>query len=1015
MAALAGIGILGGVALWWMLARGPIPIDMATPWLKSAIVENFGNQFHVDIGGTVLERDEHGRAAIRIRDVVVRDLAGAVIASTPKAEVGFSTGSLLGGHPRAESLNLVGAELAVRVEADGSISVSTGNEQRALATTPSLAVVDAGKAGALPAGMERMGDGKRTLQENFAAALAWLDSLSALGLDGGDLTEVGLKSGNLVVDDRRNGRQSRFENIHFSVTRPRAGVLEVQLGSEDADRPWRLTASVRPGASGLRSVELEAEKLLLKDVLLAMRVDGGRLDAEAPISGTLRADIGADGMPQYATGRINIGAGAFSDAGSPNARLAIDRAEVSLEWNGPQRSLTMPFQIVAGGTRMTSTMRAEAPRDASGSWAVNLGGGSIVLAPVDAGSDPLALNHVLMRGSLDPVAGRFNIEQAEVSGKGVSVAMSGGIDFSVPDPRLAIGLAARHLSSSNFKQLWPPFINPAVRTFVFERVAHGTLEEGEIATNAPISTITPGGPPIPDDGLSLQISTSGTSVKPFDGLPEIHDADLVVRIKGRYATVTLGRGGIDLSSGRRLTLANGVFEVPDTDVPSPPAKVRVRVDGPVAAAAELLTADRLKDAAAIPIDPATSRGNILGTINLGMPLGKEVKAETLTYAISADIANFAADKFLASQKVEAQILRATANNRGYQIKGDMRIGGVMPASVDLRHTNGDADAELRLTGTLDDTARARFSLDPSGTVAGPIPIKVTGRVALGNDQDSRLAIEADFTQTRIDQVIPGWTKPANRSARATMNYVGRGKALHFEDVAFDGGGASLRGTIDFDANGDFAAAVFPVFGLGEGDRANLKLERTPDNVYKVTLRGDAIDGRSFVHSSLSGSGEPRAKRSPGFDFDLDAKVGSVFGYKGEALRSFDMRLGRRAGIIRNLALNARFAGDGTLTGELRGRPGERQIVYLEFHRCRRAFPFHRHLFPDAGRANVDRNGPAHARGRPPGRLAGRARLLRQGRVRSRQCGRQRAQLQQRRPVLAHARRVYACTRENVDP
>ena len=75
MATLAGIGILGVVALWWMLARGPIPIDMATPWLKSAIVENLGNRFHVEIGGTVLERDEHGRAAIRIRDVVVRDLA----------------------------------------------------------------------------------------------------------------------------------------------------------------------------------------------------------------------------------------------------------------------------------------------------------------------------------------------------------------------------------------------------------------------------------------------------------------------------------------------------------------------------------------------------------------------------------------------------------------------------------------------------------------------------------------------------------------------------------------------------------------------------------------------------------------------------------------------------------------------------------------------------------------------------------------------------------------------------
>jgi len=35
-----------------------------------------------------------------------------------------------------------------------------------------------------------------------------VDSLGAFGLDGGDLTEVGLKSGNLVVDDHRNGQQS---------------------------------------------------------------------------------------------------------------------------------------------------------------------------------------------------------------------------------------------------------------------------------------------------------------------------------------------------------------------------------------------------------------------------------------------------------------------------------------------------------------------------------------------------------------------------------------------------------------------------------------------------------------------------------------------------------------------------------------------------------------------------------------------------------------------------------------
>jgi len=45
----------------------------------------------------------------------------------------------------------------------------------------------------------------------------------------------------------------------------------------------------------------------------------------------------------------------------------------------------------------------------------------------------------------------------------------------------------------------------------------------------------------------------------------------------------------------------------------------------VAAAAELLAWTRLKDAAGIPIDPATSRGNVLATVNLALPLAGEVQ------------------------------------------------------------------------------------------------------------------------------------------------------------------------------------------------------------------------------------------------------------------------------------------------------------------------------------------------------------------------------------------------------
>jgi len=44
-----------------------------------------------------------------------------------------------------------------------------------------------------------------------------------------------------------------------------------------------------------------------------------------------------------------------------------------------------------------------------------------------------------------------------------------------------------------------------------------------------------------------------------------------------------------------------------------------------------------------------------------------------------------------------------------------------------------------------------------------------------------------------------------RPARATFTYVGKGKTMRFDDVVFDGGGASMRGSLEFDPNGDLVA------------------------------------------------------------------------------------------------------------------------------------------------------------------------------------------------------------------
>ena len=119
-------------------AAGPISIDIATPLLSSAIEHTLGSRHRVEIGGTQIERDNSGRMSVRIRDMLVRDADGAVVAGAPKAEVAVSTTGLLMGSLHAKRVSLVGAELAVRIETDGQITISTGAERRPLAVTPAI-------------------------------------------------------------------------------------------------------------------------------------------------------------------------------------------------------------------------------------------------------------------------------------------------------------------------------------------------------------------------------------------------------------------------------------------------------------------------------------------------------------------------------------------------------------------------------------------------------------------------------------------------------------------------------------------------------------------------------------------------------------------------------------------------------------------------------------------------------------------------------------------------------------
>ncbi len=926
--------VVAGLGLWWRLASGPIEFDLATPWLKSAIEENFGGKHTVSVGGTQLERDENGRPSLRVRDVVVRAPDGTIVASAPKAEVGISGMGLLQGQVRARSLNLVGAEMAVRIETNGTVTVYAGANNRPIATaSPAPMPAPAAPEKNAPQSPLRAG------VADLTGLLAWIEGLGATGLDGHDLRELGLKNGNLIVDDHRSGKHWTFSRINVSLMRPHQGGLTFRLSSENPKRPWVLSAAMRPLDGGVRAIGLEARDVSLADILLALRFNESKIEANLPLSASVRAEVSSVGVLQRLQGQVVADRGDVIDHSEEGIIVPVDNADIRFSWEANQRALIIPFQVRSSGNQFTMRATLQAPADQSGIWQFNVTRGDSVIDPViltglgTRDAEGFAINRVAMHGRIDTLHQRIDLVQGDLGRVdtrplyNIGIALTGSLDFSGTEPHLAFGVACTRMPGSVLKRLWPIFANYPVRKWVEEHVFGGIVERVVIAGNAPLADFRHNGPPMHADGLSIDLETSGTTLHPLPTLPEIHDADLTLRVSGRHAVVSLGRGTVDVAGGRKLNVANGIFDVPDMHPKPAPTHTRFRIDGAVPAMAVVLSGEGMRDkVGALTLDPASTRGTVAARVTVDLEIATKMPTKPATYAITADLTNFTADKMLMSDKIEASSLRVTASNDGYQIKGNAKVNG-MPAVLDI-HKRKDSDAQLQLLAKLDDAARRKLGIKFGDSVSGTIPIKITGQIGEDSKNNS-FSVDADLTSVTIDNLLPGWLKPAGKPAHASYTMLKTAKSLRIDDLEIDGAGANVKGSIELDNSGEIVSANLPVFGISSGDKATLKADRGNDGVLHVAMSGDVYDGRNFVKSSLAGSKADKIPHKE-TDLDLDIKLGTVAGHNGETLRGLSLKLSRHAGHIRSFTMTSKIGRDTPLNGDLRLRASDNhQVIYIE--------------------------------------------------------------------------------------
>ncbi len=914
----AGVLLMAGL-VYGLFLFGILTVDMARPYVERALEARLGPGQTVQIGAISGERGIDGGMVLKASDIVVRDAAGETIVTAPRAEVEMQD-TLLPWLMRPQRVDLVGVSVTVRIDQQGTVAISTEGA-KPIEAMPAVAPAPAGTAGsATPAP-----GGPATSEASlFPLSLPVLATLARGfdkgGLDGGSLDQVGLKGGTLIVRSEASGRQWTFSDIDLSVSRREGGGMAFDMKSGGTDGPWSARADMGALVDGRRSFSLEVRDLAPRDLLIAAGKAADGIHATSPLSVDFTSDIDATGLVLAASGRLVAGAGELQFGHDDGGRMVIDEAVAAFHLDASRRQIVLEtLSTQAGPFALAVAGRITPPQTPDGVWRMEAEKSSASFAgggPHAEKEPPFVLDNNQIALSYDVAKKLVAIDKGVLRGASGGVDLGGSLDLGAAEPALGLKMVATPMSASALKRLWPVLAAPEVRKWVYDNVVSGDVQTAAISFLAPLSSIGNKLNPLPDDAMSIAITGTNGVFKAVPSMPLIRGADIAVHASGRASQVTATDAYMESPAGRRLNLPQGVFDVPDTTMEKPAAKVQFALEGPAAAAVELANLSPLHVSAEERLDPAMIQGNISSNAQVNVRLSDHIAPSDVDYAFDATLTDFGAEKVVMDQKLEDGTVKVFVTPVQTVLRGDGKISGA-PASFEYSRPS-EGNPTFTLAANLDDAARERLGLDLGG-MSGTMGVKLAGTIG---PKSKSVDVDIDLTGVRLVELVPGWSKPAGKAARLTAKATLTGKGTRLDDLVITGQGVNIRGTIDLDPKAALVSANLPTFQLSDGDKASVKAEMV-DGATKITVRGEVIEARAFLKSLMEAPVAGNRNEKPA-DIDLDVNLGVVVGNNGETMRQAVLKLSRRNGDLRAFSLGGLVGREGGVNGELlardRGRP-----------------------------------------------------------------------------------------------
>lgn len=946
--AFAGLLVLSLVALgvgYGRLNQGPVSLAFLVPTIEEAIDREIA-PLDVEIDDAVLLKDDDGSGvAFRLRNVRLLEADGSVVAQSPLAAVGLSGAALLSGRIAPGSVDFIGPQLLMSYDDKSGLALSfTRSAANGEALPPPRGVPK--RKAPVTQGLTETVVAKQPLRRSAApfrrldVTRTLADALERLREGGGTssyLTRFGVKNAAVVFD--HDGKKTTLQVPDFAINLEHRNRRSIILGSASvasSNGPWKLS---------FRTEQLDRRQRLLLTGLVqdfvptAFAADLPGFQAlkaiDVPVTAETKLDLSNTGQLISAEARVRIAAGHVTVPWEREHPMLLDEGDLRIRYLREEKRVEiLPSTLSWGGSELTvsgSFQPSESSPDGRPRWDFILNGDDSVLQADEFGLKRLAVDELRAEGQVEPQSGEVHIRRFLLRAGNASVDLAGTVIDAPGSPAVKLEGRISEMPGEILKQFWPKFLAAASREWVGKRISTGHVLGGTFKVDlgpGQFAAIDHGGD-IQPDAFRMDLAAKDLTVEYIPRMPPLSLPEAKLEISGRSLIINAGAGHVALQSGQMLGVQEGSFSIPDLRPKKPLGEIAFKANGPTAAVLDLLDHEPFGYVRKVGFKPAEIGGATDGGFRLVMPMKKDLHFSDMKLRGLARVENITSGANLGPYPVEGGTLDVNFSEEAIETRGDVLLKGVN-TQVHWQRIFGvpdDKQPDLRLSATLNETARARLGLDVNHMVKGDTPINLTiGQSAPGA---RTVRMQSDLTNARLLLSSMSWTKPAGKAATVQFDVVQKPEGdISLEGFRIAGDDIAVDGWILLDPKKKLKSFYFSDFSFNRQTHVELSGEARHDGVLDVKAMGPSYDGRELLRALFSAAPKEEDE-TKSLGMDLDARIGSVAGNYDTSLDDARIIVKKRRGELQALDVRGMLHGRSPVGVKLEGGAGRDRIIRAE--------------------------------------------------------------------------------------